>query len=273
MAWIELHQSLWTHKKTIMIAAILDIDELYAAAHMSKLWTWALDNAPDGNLTGLPDRVIAFGAGWKDDASVFVQAAIEAGWIDREGDSTTLHDWYDYAGRLLEKKEANKERMRSKRAKNVQRTCNEQTTHVHGLPNHTLPNQTIQKDIDSSSTPTAEIENYFVQKRRKGFSVKPEDLQKIIEIVEYGIPADHVKASIDRIFKEFVPKHPKDRITTFSYCEAGIYQDWHLHQERKGVNPNAPPEGRTGGNSEQSESQSGRSQSYYDQYPGLIQQL
>jgi|GEM_PF-4028698 len=35
----------------------------------------------------------------------------------------TVYDWMDYAGRLIEKRQANKKRMRSARAKHVQRTC------------------------------------------------------------------------------------------------------------------------------------------------------
>ncbi|WP_052476145.1 conserved phage C-terminal domain-containing protein [Cohnella kolymensis] len=162
MAWIELHQSLWTHKKTILLSAILDIDELYAGAHMSKLWTWALDNAPDGDISGLPPKVIAYGAGWKGDAVQFVDAAISCGWIDREGDLMHLHDWYDYAGRLLEKKNANKERMRSKRALHVQRTNETQPPHVQGLPNLTLPNQT-KPDI-KEYVPFDEIITYLNEK-------------------------------------------------------------------------------------------------------------
>lgn len=143
MAWIELHQSLWTHRKTILLAANLGIDELYAGAHMAKLWTWALDNAQNGDLSGLPSKVIAFGAGWKGNADDFVQAACLSGWLDESNGSYILHDWYDYAGRLIEKKTANKERMRNKRATNVQRTNDERTAHVQGLPNLTIPNHTL----------------------------------------------------------------------------------------------------------------------------------
>ena len=142
MAWIELHQTIWTHRKTIMLAALLDIDEMYAAAHMIRLWTWALDNAQDGDLSGLPHKVIAFGAGWKGDPDAFVHAAIQAGWIDQEGDRLVLHDWYDYAGRLIEKREANKERARKSRERNAQRARNVRATNedVAQLPNHTKPN-------------------------------------------------------------------------------------------------------------------------------------
>jgi DnaD/phage-associated family protein len=151
MAWIELHQAIWTHWKTYELAEMLGIDETYAAAHMIRLWTWALDNAPNGELTNRSFSIIAKGAGWKGNAEEFVQSAIKAGWIDSDGDEIHLHDWYDYAGRLLEKREANKERARKsrERTRNVRATYaqhshNECATNanVAGLPNHTIPNHT-----------------------------------------------------------------------------------------------------------------------------------
>jgi hypothetical protein len=99
--WIELHQAVWTHRKTFELAGYLDLDETYAAAHVIRLWTWALDNAPDGDLSSLSDRAIAYGAGWRDDAARFVSALVATCWLD---DGKLIHDWDDYAGRLLEQR-------------------------------------------------------------------------------------------------------------------------------------------------------------------------
>lgn len=116
MAWIELHQTIWSHRKTLMLADALDIQPLYAAAHMIHLWTWALDNAQDGDLTGLPPRVIAAGAGWAGDAAAFIDGAVAAGYIDRVGaGGMELHDWEDYAGLLMDQRRQNAERARRKR--------------------------------------------------------------------------------------------------------------------------------------------------------------
>jgi hypothetical protein len=47
-----------------------------------RLWSWALDNAPDGDLSGMSARVIAHGAGWGSaDADTFIEALIGAGWL------------------------------------------------------------------------------------------------------------------------------------------------------------------------------------------------
>lgn len=113
MAWIELHQSLWSHRKTLVLAGLLGLDNpIYAAAHMAHLWCWAIDNAPDGDLSGLPAAVIAYGAGWRGDPEQFVQAAVTAGFLDREGDTLRIHDWDDYAGAIAEQ---HRQEMRRKR--------------------------------------------------------------------------------------------------------------------------------------------------------------
>lgn len=138
MAWIEVHQSVWSHRKTLLLADTLGLSPLYAAAHMIHLWTWALDNAPSGDLTGLPARVITVGAGWTSDPETFVRATVDAGYLERTGDCLRVHDWGDYAGRLVIRREQQRERMRNARAQNARSTDAERAQ----LPNPTVPDQT-----------------------------------------------------------------------------------------------------------------------------------
>jgi DnaD/phage-associated family protein len=170
MAWIELHQTIWTHRKTLLLAAELGIPEIYAAAHMIHLWCWALDNAPKGDLSGLPARIISFGAGWSGDPEAFVSAAVRAGFLDATDDGgLKIHDWDDYAGRLMEiqarKRETARERQRRFRERRKQqepkpahpgnafvtresRVSNALVTH---RPDRTIPDRTIKIKVDPSS--------------------------------------------------------------------------------------------------------------------------
>jgi len=137
MAWIELHQTLPTNKKTIRFKNLLRISVPQAVGHLCILWLWALDNASDGDLSGFTAAEIAEFASWSgESANEFVQALIKAGFIDSD---MILHDWYDYAGKLVDKRRQNAERMRAKRAELVQRTCN--TCAGTTVPNRTVPNQ------------------------------------------------------------------------------------------------------------------------------------
>ena len=53
MAWIELHQSLPTHRKLGKLKRLLKIKTPQAVGHLAMLWLWCIDNAPDGNLSGI----------------------------------------------------------------------------------------------------------------------------------------------------------------------------------------------------------------------------
>lgn len=168
MAWIELHQSIWTHKKTLLLAAELGMSETHAVAHLIRLWTWALDNVPTGDLSGLPPKVIAIGAGWDKDPEVFVRAAINAGWFDETDEGLFIHDWQDYAGRLIEKRKANAERMRRARAEAAIEKCYECATHVQcttsacagaTVPNRTVPNRTEELNTHAPDGASAQPQN------------------------------------------------------------------------------------------------------------------
>jgi len=115
MAWIPLYQTVWDNRKTMLLADLLGISETYAAAHMARLWTWALDNAQDGEIGHLTPRVIARAADWPGDPEQFVEAMVTSGYVDRDGESLRIHDWMDYAGRLMEQRQLNNERSKRKR--------------------------------------------------------------------------------------------------------------------------------------------------------------
>jgi hypothetical protein len=98
MAWLELHQSLPTHRKTLAMADALDTQPAHIVGHIACLWLWALDNAQDGVLHVSP-RMVARAAQWEGDPQAFMDALLAAGFLDADG---YIHDWDEYAGRLIE---------------------------------------------------------------------------------------------------------------------------------------------------------------------------
>lgn len=162
MAWIELHQGIFRHRKVFMLARELGINRMQAGAHLISLWLWALDNAPSGELAQLPADMIALGAEWEGDPQTFLPALITAGLVDAE--SMALHDWYEYAGRLLERRQRETERVRKWREEqrtnsvaNGERTAYA-TRSVQGTPpDHTVP---------SSSSSSAAAEEYATRNVR-----------------------------------------------------------------------------------------------------------
>lgn len=106
MAYIELHQALFDHRKTIIAAALLEVQEVHLVGHLAALWSWCLDNAPDGIL---PDssRVIARGARWIGDADALISGLTKAGFVERTDAGFVIHDWEHYGGKMIEKRRAN----------------------------------------------------------------------------------------------------------------------------------------------------------------------
>lgn len=102
MAWIETHQSLPTHRKTKALRRVLKINTVRAVGTLVMLWLWALDSVPvDGNLEGIDPRDLAEAAGWTGDVDHFLEALIDAGFVDR-GPPLQLHDWLQYGGAFAE---------------------------------------------------------------------------------------------------------------------------------------------------------------------------
>ena len=152
MAWIESHQSLLTHRKTLRAAALLRIRPVLLIGHLHVLWWWALDNLPnDGDLGDLTDGEIASAALWTKSATTFLGALTAAGFIDANPDTRSLHDWYDYAGKLNNRRAQAKERMFSARSQNVLGTFAERSA----LPTNkqTVTNQPTNQHTDRAHAP------------------------------------------------------------------------------------------------------------------------
>lgn len=94
----------------------LGLRPLYAAAHVIHLWTWALENAPDGDLSQLTARQIAAGAAWDGPPRKLVSALLAVGLFDP---GPRIHDWDEYGGKAATRREENAERMHRTRCKNV----------------------------------------------------------------------------------------------------------------------------------------------------------
>lgn len=114
MAWIESHQSLGGHLKLRRLARELRIHRAQAIGHLHFLWWWALDNAPTGDLSALASAEIADVAEWPGPEDTFVAALKACGWIDGDG---KIHEWEDYAGRILVQRAKDRERKRAERAR------------------------------------------------------------------------------------------------------------------------------------------------------------
>lgn len=114
MAWIKSHQELRNHPKTCRLARFCGIPTAQAIGHLHILWWSALDYAADGDLSTLDDEEIAALAGWDGNATEFVKALCKAGFIDESDGGYAIHDWGEYAGKLVDDREKKREQDRDR---------------------------------------------------------------------------------------------------------------------------------------------------------------
>ena len=200
MAWIELHQSLPTHRKTLIASDILDISPVRFVGHIVTFWLWCLDNVPDGNLNGISPRMIARAAQWESDHDQFLEALLTAGFLD-QGETLEIHDWFDYAGKLVERREAEKERSKQRRLALRALQDSTQTEHktTAGRPPDdqqttvgTVPNLTMGKDI----VPFAEVVDDLNQQSGKSYRVCDSTKRLIQARWNNGYRLEHFKTVI-----------------------------------------------------------------------------
>lgn len=139
MAWIEFHQQLGRHPKVLRLAGKLHIHPAQVIGHLAYLWWWSLDYVPNGDLSASSSTEIASAATWPGDADKFLAALKVTGWIDEDG---MIHDWMEYAGRLVEERRKDAERKRQYRIASAGRP--EDGGRTAPVPNPTVPNTTQQ---------------------------------------------------------------------------------------------------------------------------------
>lgn len=102
MAWIESHQSIKDHYKTLHLASLMGWDVYSTIGRLHCFWWWCLDYAPTGDLRKFNDSILAQSVGLNaSEGKAFVDAMVESCWIDRGRNVFRVHDWVEYAGRYL----------------------------------------------------------------------------------------------------------------------------------------------------------------------------
>lgn len=126
LPWIQVYSNLAEHPKIYALVDRLGLRRNYEAVGIVvSLWLWAAKNAPDGDLSGFPERAIAAAIGVVGKKrQVLCKALVETGWLDLDENGTLwIHNWSRYAGRLMEivykNREQTKVRSRRYRAKHL----------------------------------------------------------------------------------------------------------------------------------------------------------
>lgn len=110
MAWIESHQELASHPKTLRLARLLGDSLPATIGRLHLLWWWSLSYAPNGDLSRFEDDELATPMLWEGDPAQLRQGLVTAGFVNTDG---SLHDWHEYAGRLVNQRALTREQRAS----------------------------------------------------------------------------------------------------------------------------------------------------------------
>jgi hypothetical protein len=147
MAWIEVHQNLPAHRKLLRLKARLNTDAPTAMGCLVTLWLWALDAAPDGDLSALSSRELSEVCGLPlRFRKNFKESLKFSGFLDADD---RIHDWEEYTGRYQANRLRQKEYQRKYRERLARKCESNVSLTLDGTipdltePNRTQPNQTI----------------------------------------------------------------------------------------------------------------------------------
>jgi hypothetical protein len=118
MAWLKSYQTLKDNPKLRSFMRRLKISRCEAIGRLHFLWYWAMDFAPDGDITKFKPEHIADAMEWEGDAKELYDALVQCGYSENVGfielrdGGAYLHDWDEYFGSYETKRADNAERQR-----------------------------------------------------------------------------------------------------------------------------------------------------------------
>ena len=242
--WIQVYSNLPQHPKTTKLADELGLasaalnPNVLAVGLVVSLWTWAIQNAYNGDLSGCSQRAIAEACLWKKKPETLVKALQKAGFLDAD---MKLHDWEEYACLLVEQEENRRaktrdrvKRYREKKAADSNAPCNTtcNVTDTPGnastLPDHTIPDITRPNNYfsgggDDARAQAREEVNQFCQRL---------DLEPDAYFGMTGEIRDSVKALTDALFSKFTTRKPTEadesRVFQATFENWFDGSEWHM---------------------------------------------
>ncbi len=114
LPWIQVRTNIRTHPKSMRLGIRLKDPRAYRL--VVDLFLWCGEAAPDGRIKGPDaDLVLEAGAGWDGEPGRFAAAALEVGFVDRDGDDLVVHDWADHNGAHAAKVERDRKKAAERR--------------------------------------------------------------------------------------------------------------------------------------------------------------
>jgi hypothetical protein len=98
LAWIESHEEIGDHPKTIRLATLLNVRIPEAVGLLHLLWHFTLRYSwRDGELNRYKSEIISKACKWHGTSNQLISALRKAGFLN----GFKVHDWLDFSGRLV----------------------------------------------------------------------------------------------------------------------------------------------------------------------------
>lgn len=177
---IRLLVTFFDHPKTVKLQRRLGDGAVLA---LQRLWCFAAQHKPDGNLCGMDAEDIEIAARWQGETGAFVAALTDLRWLDRAEDGSYLvHDWAvhnGYASYAARRSEAARnaanmrwEKMRGCPAMPEQCDGNAPALHAHCRGNAPSPSPSPSPSIPPEHSPSVPPE-YSPRKKDRGGTSYP----------------------------------------------------------------------------------------------------
>ncbi len=115
--WIPCHNTIREHWKTYALAKSLNLRAFGAVGIIMSLSVWACDTTEDGNIARFPPEAIARAVDWDGDPKALLGALEASELLDRDGENLFIHDFKDYAGKVIEGRKKARDKKRAQRQK------------------------------------------------------------------------------------------------------------------------------------------------------------
>jgi len=94
--YLEIDDGFLEHPKTLRFCRA--VRDPCAPTYLLRLWTWATKSAPDGDLRDMEPDELELILRWPGEPGTCYAALVSAGFIDKDEDGATIHNWAERTG-------------------------------------------------------------------------------------------------------------------------------------------------------------------------------
>lgn len=102
MLWIKSYQATDRDPQTKKFCRLTGLDIPRAVGSLHMIWWWAMDWAPDGDISNFEPIDLADAAHYDGDPEAFFNALVEANYVGKTLDGYEVLNWHNIGGQVLE---------------------------------------------------------------------------------------------------------------------------------------------------------------------------